>query len=658
MSQLNSTRVLGTLIVDSFASIGGSLSANTLTVGATTLNSQLTSTVATGTAPFVVASTTLVTNLNAQYLNGQSGTYYAQDSTVVKLSGNQEIAGTKTFNSTITGSVSGNAGTVTNGVYTTGSYADPAWITSLAKSKVGLTNVENTALSTWAGTSNITTLGTIGSGTWQGGVISSTYGGTGVNNGGRTLTINTNNGTLSFTNASTTLTIANNASVSGTNTGDQTVNNGTLSWAASTTGATNTTVAASLSGAYSANTADNRTMSLAIGPAITALATTMTGAGTGFLRKNGADTYSLDTSTYLTSASTLTAGNLSGTIPSAVLGNSSLFIGTTSVALNRASASLALTGVTNTNWDAAHSHISSDGSSHSFINQSVTTAANPTFASVTGTNGLITGSSTQTWEIDGTGTNLLLKSGSTGGTTAVTVTAAGVVTAASFFNVGATTNGFRGATGDTAGGPSFTWAADLDTGIWNPASDAIGFSTGGTNRMTIQANGTVDIPNNLFSAVRSLAATTAANNTAVEVFSFVLQQGSYRFVTSGTITKTNATNSRQYQVIFSCNSTPYEIFASAIFSPNTAVSFNTGTAMSNYNHTIINTPTTSLTAATNTYFAGATNSTPISNMPFFVSGNITVPAQRTFRVHIRQSTGSGTDTVSVNAGSFMNIIRI
>ena len=34
-------------------------------------------------------------------------------------------------------SITGNAGTVTNGVYTTGSYADPIWITSLAASKVG-----------------------------------------------------------------------------------------------------------------------------------------------------------------------------------------------------------------------------------------------------------------------------------------------------------------------------------------------------------------------------------------------------------------------------------------------------------------------------------------------------------------------------------------
>jgi hypothetical protein len=33
-------------------------------------------------------------------------------------------------------SIGGNAGTVTNGVYTTGSYADPTWITSLAGSKI------------------------------------------------------------------------------------------------------------------------------------------------------------------------------------------------------------------------------------------------------------------------------------------------------------------------------------------------------------------------------------------------------------------------------------------------------------------------------------------------------------------------------------------
>jgi plastocyanin len=48
-----------------------------------------------------------------------------------------------TVTNTITGSVSGNAGTVTNGVVTTGAYSDPTWLT-LTKTKVGLGNVDNT----------------------------------------------------------------------------------------------------------------------------------------------------------------------------------------------------------------------------------------------------------------------------------------------------------------------------------------------------------------------------------------------------------------------------------------------------------------------------------------------------------------------------------
>ena len=80
----------------------------------------------------------------------------------VYTTGDQTIGGTKTFSNTITGSITGNAGTVTNGVYTSGSYSDPSWLT-ISKSKVGLSAVENTALSTWAGSSNITTVGTLGS---------------------------------------------------------------------------------------------------------------------------------------------------------------------------------------------------------------------------------------------------------------------------------------------------------------------------------------------------------------------------------------------------------------------------------------------------------------------------------------------------------------
>jgi hypothetical protein len=50
----------------------------------------------------------------------------------------------------------------------------PSW-TSVTKTTVGLDNVENTALSTWTGSTNLTTLGTISSGTWQGTAINATY---------------------------------------------------------------------------------------------------------------------------------------------------------------------------------------------------------------------------------------------------------------------------------------------------------------------------------------------------------------------------------------------------------------------------------------------------------------------------------------------------
>ena len=57
-----------------------------------------------------------------------------------------------------------NAAAVANAADTTISYSDPAWLT-ISKAKVGLGNVENTALSSWAGTSSLTTIGTLAAGT-------------------------------------------------------------------------------------------------------------------------------------------------------------------------------------------------------------------------------------------------------------------------------------------------------------------------------------------------------------------------------------------------------------------------------------------------------------------------------------------------------------
>lgn len=88
--------------------------------------------------------------------------YASGASTAARLAGN--TTATKQFLSqTGTGSVS----------------AAPAW-TALAKADVGLGSVENTALSTWAGSANITTLGTVATGTWNATAIAVAKGGTGA----------------------------------------------------------------------------------------------------------------------------------------------------------------------------------------------------------------------------------------------------------------------------------------------------------------------------------------------------------------------------------------------------------------------------------------------------------------------------------------------
>jgi hypothetical protein len=58
----------------------GTVSATSLNATGVVTASQLVSTVSTGTAPLVVSSTTLVSNLNAQYLNGNDSTYYTNAS--------------------------------------------------------------------------------------------------------------------------------------------------------------------------------------------------------------------------------------------------------------------------------------------------------------------------------------------------------------------------------------------------------------------------------------------------------------------------------------------------------------------------------------------------------------------------------------------------
>ena len=77
-----------------------------------------------------------------------------------------------------------------------GSWATPAGtgVTSVSGTLNRITSTGGTTpvidiSASYVGQSSITTLGTIGTGTWQGSVIGATYGGTGVNNGSSTITL-------------------------------------------------------------------------------------------------------------------------------------------------------------------------------------------------------------------------------------------------------------------------------------------------------------------------------------------------------------------------------------------------------------------------------------------------------------------------------------
>lgn len=106
------------------------------------------------------------------------------------------------------------------GAQASGTYLAPdgngSALTGLTKGQVGLGSVENTALSTWAGTSNVTTLGTIGTGTWNAtaiadGKIASALTGKTYNG----LTVTSSTGTLTIANGKTA-TVNNTVTITGT----------------------------------------------------------------------------------------------------------------------------------------------------------------------------------------------------------------------------------------------------------------------------------------------------------------------------------------------------------------------------------------------------------------------------------------------------------
>lgn len=379
---------------------------NGVTAGGLVKGTRLESTVTTGTAPLTVASSTVVTNLNADLLDGNQASAFATtagnlgqfgSTTSAQLAGvisDETGSGALVFgtspaittslttpstsfdllNTTATtinfgGGATGNinmgnasgtvviAGNLTvNGTTTTvnsttisvddknlelGSVAAPdnttadgggitlkgatdktfnwvnatsAWTSSehmnllTGKSYYinGTSVLSASALGTGVTSSSLTSVGTIGTGTWQGSLIAGQYGGTGVNNSGKTITLG---GNLTTSGAfATTLTVTNTTSVT-------LPTSGTL---------------ATLAGSEALTNKSYNGMTLT--------------STTGTFTLTNAKTFAVQNSITLagTDGTTITLPSSTGTV---ALNNQSFFIGTTSVAINRTSAALSLAGV-------------------------------------------------------------------------------------------------------------------------------------------------------------------------------------------------------------------------------------------------------------------------------------------------------------------------
>jgi hypothetical protein len=149
--------------------------------------------------------------------------------------------------------------------------------------------LSSTALGSAVVTSSLTSVGIIGTGTWEASIISPTYGGTGVNNATRTLTIASNSGTLTF-GSSGSLTINDSATIGGAgsvtlnkdltvSTGDVTINGNSDDTSVLTLPAGALTLAAPVAGAIIYGSANNYSMS-AVGTAGQALLSGAAGAPT------------------------------------------------------------------------------------------------------------------------------------------------------------------------------------------------------------------------------------------------------------------------------------------------------------------------------------------------------------------------------------------
>lgn len=131
-------------------------------------------------------------------------------------------------------------------------------------------------------------------------------------------TVNTNVGVFGSATAIPIVTVNAKGLVTAVSTTSITVGDAALTLAIGTAGATNTSVTIGTGTGFTANDLTAITYDIRVGPALTNLATFMTTATAGFIRRTAQDTYTIDTNTYLTSGTGVSSwsGGTTGLLPS------------------------------------------------------------------------------------------------------------------------------------------------------------------------------------------------------------------------------------------------------------------------------------------------------------------------------------------------------
>jgi hypothetical protein len=372
-AQVSGLGTMSTQNANAVAITGGTI--NGAVIGGTTA-AAVTGTIVTANTYFSGAGTNLTGTASGLSIGGNAATATSAGSVTNSLTINSSGAGgtspqtynggtavTVSYNTvgapSITGtnasgtwgiSITGNSATVTDGLYSTGSYSNPTWLTSISGSIVSGAVATATTATNVAG-------GAAGSLVYQSAAATTTTLALGTTNyvltAGASAPQYVAQSTLSVGSATTATTATNLAggvagavpyqsgvgatgfTAAGT-TGQVLTSNGASvpTWTTPISYATvtdDTTTASTRYPLFASATAGNLTTEFVSSTKLQYVPSTGVLTATGF-SGSGA------------SLTSLTAGNLSGTIPSAVLGNSTVYIGTTAVALNRASASISLTG--------------------------------------------------------------------------------------------------------------------------------------------------------------------------------------------------------------------------------------------------------------------------------------------------------------------------